>query len=161
MPTKGGLTKGYAGLYPHGPTGLYLGTYRAYDPTAKRWLNRDPIEEEGGANLYAYVGGNPISFIDPLGLSGLRNQGPVNWPPRPGLGSSSSCVTAECAAGLPPAPSDNRTQEQIDYGQCKLVCNISATPAVAACNVAAGGGLPGAVLGNVSKLSACSWVCSK
>lgn len=161
LASKGGLTKGYAGLYPHGPTGLYLGTYRAYDPTAKRWLNRDPIEEEGGANLYAYVGGNPISFIDPLGLSGLRNQGPVNWPPRPGPGSSSSCVTAECAAGLPPAPSDNRTQEQIDYGQCKLVCNISATPAVAACNVAAGGGLPGAVLGNVSKLSVCSWVCSK
>jgi hypothetical protein len=72
---------------------------------------------------------------------------------------TSNCATAECAAGLLPAPSDNRTQAQIDYGQCKLVCNISATPAVAACNVAAGGGLPGAVVGNVTKMSVCSLVC--
>ena len=67
LPSKGGLTKGYAGLYPHGPTGLYLGTYRAYDSAAKRWLNRDPIEEAGGANLYSYGAVNPVNFSDPSG----------------------------------------------------------------------------------------------
>jgi hypothetical protein len=32
------------------------------------WLNRDPIGEAGGLNLYGYVGNNPISWYDELGL---------------------------------------------------------------------------------------------
>ena len=59
---------GYAGMHYHAQSGLYLTKYRAYDPQSGRWLSRDPIEEAGGINLYAYVGGNPVSFIDLLGL---------------------------------------------------------------------------------------------
>jgi hypothetical protein len=33
------------------------------------WLSRDPIAESGGINLYGYVGNNPVSETDPLGLS--------------------------------------------------------------------------------------------
>jgi len=61
-------TFGYAGMLYHAPSGLYLTKYRAYDPESGRWLTRDPIEEEGGINLYAYVQGNPVSYIDPTGL---------------------------------------------------------------------------------------------
>jgi len=60
---------GYAGMHYHAQSGLYLTKYRAYDPQSGRWLSRDPIGELGGINLYAYVGGNPVSFIDPLGLA--------------------------------------------------------------------------------------------
>ena len=60
---------GYAGMYYHGPSGLYLTKYRAYDPRDGRWLSRDPIGESGGINLYTYVEGNPITKTDPLGLA--------------------------------------------------------------------------------------------
>jgi uncharacterized protein RhaS with RHS repeats len=38
------------------------------DPLTGRWPSRDPIEEEGGENLYGFVGNNGISSIDFLGL---------------------------------------------------------------------------------------------
>jgi RHS repeat-associated protein len=59
---------GYAGYFYHTVSGLEFALYRAYDPTHARWLNRDPIGEAGGLNLYAYVGGNPITDADPSGL---------------------------------------------------------------------------------------------
>jgi RHS repeat-associated protein len=59
---------GFAGYYYHAPSGLYLTLYRAYDPTLGRWINRDPIAENGGLNLYDYVGNNPVFWIDPYGL---------------------------------------------------------------------------------------------
>jgi RHS repeat-associated protein len=43
--------------------------YRFYDPGAGRWLNRDPIGEEGGVNLYGMVGNEAINWIDSFGLS--------------------------------------------------------------------------------------------
>lgn len=66
-------TLGYTGHVHHGPSGLVLTWFRAYDPTTSRWLNRDPIGEEGGVNLYAYVNGDPINFTDPLGLWSWRD----------------------------------------------------------------------------------------
>jgi RHS repeat-associated protein len=59
---------GYTGFFYHSPTGLYLAPYRAYDSHLGRWLNRDPIGEAGGINLYRYVYNSPLNFIDPLGL---------------------------------------------------------------------------------------------
>jgi RHS repeat-associated protein len=70
----------YAGLLMHYPSGLYLANYRAYDPASGRWISRDPIGEEGGINLYAYVGGNPLSYVDPHGLATtvvINNNDPV------------------------------------------------------------------------------------
>ena len=42
---------------------------RFYRPDLGRWLNRDPIEEEGGENLYAFCDNSPILYIDILGES--------------------------------------------------------------------------------------------
>jgi RHS repeat-associated protein len=46
---------------------LYYGL-RYYNPTDGRWPSRDPIGENGGINLYGYVGGDPINAVDPQGL---------------------------------------------------------------------------------------------
>ena len=39
-----------------------------YNPKQGRWLSREPLGEAGSINLYEYVGGNPVNYIDPLGL---------------------------------------------------------------------------------------------
>jgi len=53
--------------YTDTETGLLYYGYRYYSPSTGRWLSRDPIEEEGGVNLYGFVENGAISFIDPNG----------------------------------------------------------------------------------------------
>jgi hypothetical protein len=46
--------------------------YRYYDPKTGRWPSRDPIEEEGGVNLYAFVlndGSNRVDYIGQFSLN--------------------------------------------------------------------------------------------
>ncbi len=64
----------YAGYYAHQTSGLLFTSAgdgnsigRPYDPTTGRWLSRDSIGENGGLNLYGYVGDNPINYYDPSG----------------------------------------------------------------------------------------------
>jgi RHS repeat-associated protein len=66
----GGNPLQYTGRENDG-TGLYYYRARYYDPLLKRFIAEDPIGTEGGINLYAYVGGNPISYVDPLGLQAI------------------------------------------------------------------------------------------
>lgn len=47
---------------------LHYYGYRWYDASNGRWLNRDPIEESGGLNLYGFVGNNGVGNFDILGL---------------------------------------------------------------------------------------------
>ena len=42
---------------------------RMYDPNLQRWIQRDPIGEQGGINLYQFVNDDPLDYIDPFGLS--------------------------------------------------------------------------------------------
>jgi integrase/recombinase XerD len=43
--------------------------YRYYDPLTGRWPSRDPIEEDGGVNLYGFVGNDGLNKWDILGLA--------------------------------------------------------------------------------------------
>ncbi len=52
---------------------MYYYGYRFYHPELGRWLNRDPIRERGGLNLYAFVRNLPVAIIDKLGLAPFVN----------------------------------------------------------------------------------------
>ncbi len=60
--------KGQYGYYTDRETGLILCMHRFYDPELGRWLTRDPIEYNGGINLYGYCGNDPVNRIDPTGF---------------------------------------------------------------------------------------------
>jgi RHS repeat-associated protein len=61
------VDRGGDGEIPEAAAIHYYG-YRWYDPVTGRWPSRDPIEEDGGINLYMFVGNNTITFIDKIGL---------------------------------------------------------------------------------------------
>jgi RHS repeat-associated protein len=80
----------FAGRRYDPETGLYYYRTRYYDPVRGRFLQRDPIgiwtDEANLGNGYTYVGNNPLSWTDPLGLA------------RPGRSFKGGC-DASCGAG--------------------------------------------------------------
>jgi RHS repeat-associated protein len=66
---------GYAGGLYDAQTGLvHLGS-RDYDPQVGRFTTRDPEGFGGGANLYLYVGDDPINRVDPSGRCPCQDRG--------------------------------------------------------------------------------------
>jgi RHS repeat-associated protein len=59
----------FSGRENDGASNLYYYRARYYSAQAGRFISQDPIGLLGGINLYAYVDGNPISLVDPLGES--------------------------------------------------------------------------------------------
>jgi len=54
--------------YHDAETGLGYWGYRYYSARLGRWLSRDPLEEQGGLNLYVYALNSPTVLNDPFGL---------------------------------------------------------------------------------------------
>jgi len=53
-----------------------------YDPGLQRWINRDPIGESGGINLYISESNDPLDRFDPFGEADApKDQPPVTSPP--------------------------------------------------------------------------------
>jgi len=59
----------YSGKEKDNATGLYYYGARYYAPWMGRWLSADPAGTVDGLNLYGFVGGNPMTMVDPNGKS--------------------------------------------------------------------------------------------
>ena len=57
----------YSGEYADVESGMIYLRARYYDPGLGRFISEDPIKD--GVNWYVYCGGNPVNFVDPLGLA--------------------------------------------------------------------------------------------
>jgi len=56
-------------VFTKSASGVRYYGFRYYNPNTGRWPNRDPIQEQGGLNLYGMVGNNPVNSWDYLGLA--------------------------------------------------------------------------------------------
>ncbi|HET7930563.1 MAG TPA: RHS repeat-associated core domain-containing protein, partial [Rhodanobacteraceae bacterium] len=66
--TFGDFNIGFPGQYFDSEDGLYHNGARDYDAALGRFIESDPIGLAGGVNTYAYIGNNPLTYVDPLGL---------------------------------------------------------------------------------------------
>ncbi|MHB8453697.1 MAG: RHS repeat-associated core domain-containing protein [Acidiferrobacterales bacterium] len=74
----------------------------------ERFVSSDPIWLRGGLNTYQYAYANPLTFIDPMGLSGysgspaMPSVGPYGppVPPEVGAGQNNYASQAGMAGGL-------------------------------------------------------------
>ena len=65
----------------HASSGLYYYDYRFYDPPTARWVNRDPIQEWGGINLFTFSDNDPVDDMDPFGLQEGSGPAAPGFPP--------------------------------------------------------------------------------
>jgi RHS repeat-associated protein len=110
--------------------------YRFYDPGAGRWLNRDPIEERGGVNLYGMCYNNSLRFYDYLGRE-PQGQAPAPAPPAPnadpattpgggalrrGQKAPSNCLGHACRTGKNEKDPNALSMTPHDDPTCKTPC---------------------------------------
>jgi RHS repeat-associated protein len=97
----------FSSKYEEDETGWSYYGYRFYDPVGGRWVSRDPIEEEGGVNLYGFVLNNAIGWVDDSGLrvtAPMPTTAPGGYPLRPSVRPGHSPSGTRPNVGPTPQP---------------------------------------------------------
>ncbi len=78
----------------HERSGLVYYLCRYYESKLQRWINRDPLGEQGGLNLFGILKNSPVNGVDPFGLAECGDWDGSWWPnpsgPYPVLGRGQS-----------------------------------------------------------------------
>jgi RHS repeat-associated protein len=62
------FTFAFQGQFLDRESGFLNYGYRYYSPSSGRWLSKDPIQEEGGLNIYTFTENSPLNSTDLFGL---------------------------------------------------------------------------------------------
>jgi RHS repeat-associated protein len=120
----------FAGRRLDSRTGWYYFRTRFYDPIAGRFTVRDSIGIWGDAsntgNGYAYVGGNPNTFTDPLGLREQRGRGPRSPTQQRGRGPQSPTQTTGSGPTSPTQRSGESPSARRDRNHARQVAEANA-----------------------------------
>ncbi len=76
---SGGTPVQFTGRENDGAANLYFYRARYYSPALGRFISQDPTGFGGGPNWYAYADGDPIDYVDPLGLWCFGEPIPDKW----------------------------------------------------------------------------------
>lgn len=125
----------FPGQYFDSETNLHYNYFRYYDPSLGRYITSDPIGLAGGINTYAYVGGNPLRYSDPYGLSPIVNHtltsiytGRIPGPFGPICGPEGSVIARWIPDVNPQACSEHDScyddcAKNCGSNECKVTCD--------------------------------------
>lgn len=113
----------FSNKYANDQTDLLYYGYRYYNPSAGRWLSRDPIGEDGGKHLYAVWRNDFVNKFDLFGLCPCSLSAP---------GSGPGSAAAACQAAIDAVKKNGGPRDIPDKAGCpdcqKTVDNLLANP---------------------------------
>jgi len=156
-------------------TGLVYYGNRFYSPGLGRFINRDPIEEAGGINLYGFCGNDSINRFDVLGNSwlsklwdrtilSLGKHIAMNWDHARTYVIMAVAIVVSCFIGFEVAAIvddflyasttfDSLVASAMGYGATATSMSLSVGTAISSAAAVIGGAIGGAVGGFISGVS--------
>ncbi|MDF9619166.1 RHS repeat-associated core domain-containing protein [Pseudomonas entomophila] len=108
----------FQGQYEDLEMGLHYNRYRYYEPKLGRYLTVDPIGLAGGLNTYDYAAGNPLTYVDALGLNPAAGcaVGALGGPAGCGIGAVIGTLGAAVAVGaIVRTPGDTPVEQKTSF----------------------------------------------